>query len=258
MTTSTHHVIPPQDAPAADAGTVEPLVLDWPAALRVHAVCSTRPGGVSSGPWAGLNLGRSGGDDTDAVTENRRRFAAAVGLPSEPCWLHQVHGARVVRWTHAADDSLPQADAAYTTVPGVVCDVAGTVVAAAHAGWRGLAGGVLQNTVAAMTGTTGVERSQLRAWLGPAIGPQAFEVGAEVREAFVAQASEAEAAFQRTTREDKYLADLFMLARQALAAAGVRAVSGGGLCTYSDPRRYFSFRRDRITGRMAAMIWLAP
>jgi len=241
------------------------LYPDWPAPARVRAACTTRIGGVSRGAFAGLNLGRNGGDDSAAVSENRRRVHQALGLPAEPCWIRQVHGVRAVQMPQAAPD--PDADASFTFEPGVVCavqaadclpvlfcDRAATVVAAAHAGWRGLAGGVLERTVAALP----VPPGELLAWLGPAIGPEAFEVGEEVRECFVSVDAAAAGAFRRGSNPGKYYADLFGLARLRLARAGVHHISGGGLSTHADPARFFSYRRDGLTGRMAALIWLEP
>lgn len=238
---------------------------DWPAPPRVRAACTTRIGGVSQGPYAGFNMGRGSGDDAVAVNENRRRAALALGLPAEPCWIRQVHGIRVVRMPEEAPD--PEADASFSVEPGVVCvvqaadclpvllcDRAGTLVAAAHAGWRGLAGGVLERTVAALPAPP----RELLAWLGPAIGPEAFEVGEEVRDSFVRADPAAARAFRPGGRAGKHYADLFLLARQRLAHAGVGQVSGGGISTHADPARFYSFRRDGVTGRMAALIWLAP
>ena len=219
-----------------------------------------RTGGVSTGPYASLNLGDHVGDDPAAVAENRRRVREALALPSEPLWLEQVHGTAVARFGEAV---RPRADASVALAPGQVCavmvadclpvllaDRAGTCVAAAHAGWRGLAAGVLEATVAALP----VDPAQLVAWLGPAIGPEAFEIGPEVREAFLAVDPEAADAFRPGTG-DRWLADAYRLARQRLARAGVTDVHGGGLCTVSDPTRFFSYRRDGVTGRMAALIW---
>lgn len=236
---------------------------DWPAPPRVRAACTSRGGGVSTGRYAGLNMGRSGGDDAAAVSENRRRVQAALGTPGEAYWIRQVHGARVVRMPDDAPE--PEADASYSLTPGVVCavqaadclpvlfcDRAATVVAAAHAGWRGLCGGVLEATVAALP----VPPAELLAWLGPAIGPEAFEVGEDVREQFLAADAEAALAFRAGNAAGKHYADLFLLARQRLRRAGVTQVYGGGLSTHADPRRFYSYRRDGITGRMAALIWL--
>lgn len=246
------------------ADSLDLLFPDWPAPARVRAACTTRVGGVSQGAYASLNMGRSG-DDPAAVSENRHRVRQALELPAEPCWIRQVHGVRAVQMPQMAPD--PEADASFTFEPGVVCavqaadcmpvlfcDRAGTVVAAAHAGWRGLAGGVLERTVAAM----GVPPGQLLAWLGPAIGPEAFEVGEEVREAFVTADAAAAGAFRAGALAGKHYADLFALARMRLAQAGVSQVSGGGLSTHADPARFYSYRRDGVTGRMAALIWLEP
>ena len=236
------------------------LLPDWPAPASVRACVTTRAGGVSLPPFDGLNLGDHVEDEPQAVTENRRLLVELLGC--RPAWLKQVHSPDVV----AADPAqVPTADASWTATPGTACvvltadclpalfcDRAGTRVAAAHAGWRGLAGGVLENTVAAL----GVEPDELLVWLGPAIGPQSFEVGAEVREVFVAQHAEAERAFVPSANAGKYLADLYSLARIRLAAIGVTAVHGGGLDTFSDPR-FFSYRRAAGTGRFASLVWLA-
>ena len=234
----------------------------WPAPGNVRSVVTTRSGGVSLPPYDSLNLGEHVGDDNAAVSENRRRLRQWQNLPAEPFWLNQVHGTRVV--DAAAPIQRPSADASFSRRAGVVCavltadclpvlfcDRSGSVVAAAHAGWRGLVAGVLEATVEAL----GTEPGQLLAWLGPAIGPGAFEVGAEVRDAFVAQYAQAEAAFVARPN-GRWLADLYQLARLRLAAADVSAIYGGGLCTYDDRERFYSFRRDQTTGRMAALIWL--
>ena len=233
---------------------------DWPAPGPVRAAMTTRAGGVSTGPYESLNLG-TGGDDPARVAENRRRLREALQLPGEPRWLRQVHGPKVVR---AAGDET-EADASFTTAPGVVCvaqaadclpvlfcDDAGSVVAAAHAGWRGLAAGVLEATVRALP----VKPTALMAWLGAAIGPQSFEVGAEVRGAFVTVDAKATAAFAPGPAPGKYFADLYVLARRRLAAAGVTRVFGGGLDTLLERERFFSFRRDGSCGRMAALVWI--
>ncbi len=235
---------------------------DWPAAARV--LVTTREGGASSGTYASLNLGLRGGDDEAAVRENRRRLEAL--LPSPPVWLRQVHGTRVADADAVrAAGGEPEADAAVARRPGTVCavlaadcmpvllaDEAATVVGIAHAGWRGLCAGVLEATLDAMRAEPGA----VMAWLGPAIGPRVYEVGDEVRAAFVARDPAALAAF-RPVRRGHWLLDLYAVARQRLAARGVTRVYGGGLCTFSDPARFFSYRRDGATGRMAALIWLA-
>lgn len=233
---------------------------DWPVPAGVHSLVTTRHGGVSTGPYAGLNLGTHVGDAPEIVACNRRLLAAH--LPAEPLWLEQVHGTDVV-----CADVAPagaRADAALTRQAGTVCavmvadclpvllcDANGEVVAAAHAGWRGLAGGVLESTISAM----GVPPARVLAWLGPAIGPAVFEVGDEVRAAFCAHDGAAAAAFVPGRAQGKWMADLFLLARQRLMAAGVAQVFGGGLCTVSDPARFYSYRRDGTTGRFAALVW---
>ena len=237
------------------------IVPDWPAPARVRSLITTRRGGVSTGAHASFNLGLRADDDPRAVAANRA--ALREHLPQDPVWLKQVHGASAVR-ADAVTDS-PEADAAYTRraetvcavmvadcMPVLLCDTQASVVAIAHAGWRGLSSGVIENTIAAM----GVKANDLLAFLGPAIGPAAFEVGADVRDAFLAADAAAAAAFT-PHREGKWLADLFLLGGQRLARAGVHRIYGGGLCTFSDPARFYSYRRDRTTGRMAALIWLA-
>jgi hypothetical protein len=227
----------------------------------VRAAVTTRAGGISLAPFATLNLAHHVGDSRAAVAENRRRVDQALGLPAQPYWLRQVHGTRVARVTETL---LPEADAAVAFEPGQVCavltadclpvflaDASGTRVGIAHAGWRGLVNGVIEATVSRLA----CHASELVAWLGPAIGPEAFEVGEEVREAFVAAAPQANGCFVPSPR-GRWLADLYSLARQRLEAAGVRQVHGGGLCTYADSGRFFSYRRDGECGRMASLIWL--
>lgn len=237
------------------------IVPDWPAPARVRALFTTRAGGVSRGPFAAMNLAAHVEDDPAAVAENRRRLLAHV--PSEPCWLTQVHGNRVVCAETAA---TARADASFCRAPGTVCAVltadclpvllceqAGRVVGAAHAGWRGLAAGVIEAAVKAMNEPP----PRLLAFLGPAIGPQAFEVGDEVREVFLSHSPQAALAFA-AKENGKWLADLYLLARQRLNALGVARVFGGGWCTFSEAQRFYSFRRERVTGRMASLIWLQP
>lgn len=237
---------------------------DWPAAASVRAVTTTRSGGVSQGPYACLNLGDHVGDDPEAVRENRARLETALKLPATPFWLQQVHGTRVVE--AAAIAAPATADAVYARNPGVVCavltadclpvllcDRAGQRVAAAHAGWRGLAAGVIEAAVAAMQ----VPARDLLAWLGPAISSAAYSVGEDVRQAFMANSAGAETAFG-PAEGGRWHADLYMLARQRLAACGVSEVYGGGWCTWKDARRFYSYRRDGTTGRMANLIWLEP
>jgi purine-nucleoside/S-methyl-5'-thioadenosine phosphorylase / adenosine deaminase len=235
------------------------IVPEWPAPGGVRAFVTTRAGGVSAGPYATLNLGSRVGDDPECVARNRALVRAC--LPSEPRWMKQVHGTRVIAAASAGDDV--EADAAVTTAAGEVCavlvadclpillcDADARAVAVAHAGWRGLSAGVVEAAVAAMP----VPAGAVMAWLGPAIGAGAYEVGTDVRDAFVVRDPGASAAFSPRA-EGRFLADLAQLARRRLAACGVGRVYGGGLCTASDGR-FFSFRRDRITGRMAGLIWM--
>ena len=246
------------------SNSLDPIVPDWPAPAGVGSLVTTRRGGISGGVFASLNLGDHVGDDPAAVATNRQAVCRRIG--ARPVWLSQVHGVRVIDAAEADGTNSPEADAAFARRPGVACavmtadclpvlfcDAAGTVVAAAHAGWRGLLAGVLEATVAAM----GVPGEALMAWLGPAIGPQSFEVGGEVRGAFVGAAAEAAAAF-RPAAGDKWLADIYLLARQRLAGQGVTRVFGGNFCTVADEERFFSYRRDGRTGRMASLIWLNP
>ncbi|MEB0134857.1 peptidoglycan editing factor PgeF [Actimicrobium sp. CCC2.4] len=246
------------------------LAFDWPDMPRgVRAISTTRAGGISLPPFddgvhgGGLNLGTHVGDVVAAVQHNRERLRTL--LPSDPVWLTQVHGHDVIDAGQV--DGVPQADASVTDLSGVVCailtadclpvllcDVAGTVVGAVHAGWRGLAGGVLQNSVAALHKKGAGE---ILAWLGPAIGPQQFEVGSEVVGAFVAGNPLAATAFTaRPGIAGKYLADLYQLARLVLAGQGVLRVAGGSHCTMTGRGQFYSFRRDGQTGRMASLIWL--
>ncbi|WP_137818224.1 peptidoglycan editing factor PgeF [Pseudomonas sp. 2FG] len=236
------------------------LMPDWPAPARVKACVTTRAGGVSIAPFDTFNLGEHVEDDPVAVAENRQRLAARLGC--QPAWLRQVHGISVAK----ADPRLvAEADASWTATPGVACtamtadclpvlfcDRAGSRVAAAHAGWRGLVGGVLEATLDRLA----LPAEEVLVWLGPAIGPQAFEVGAEVREAFVAVHPQTAAAFLPSRNSGRFMADIYALARLRLAARGVTAVYGGGFCTHSDPR-FYSYRRSARTGRFASLIWLA-
>ncbi|MFZ3205803.1 MAG: peptidoglycan editing factor PgeF [Pseudomonas sp.] len=236
------------------------LTPDWPAPVWVKACITTRSGGISSAPFDSFNLGEHVEDDPVAVTKNRQRLISQLGC--KPAWLRQVHGVAVVP---AEPGEVLEADASWTATPGVACTVmtadclpvlfcdrAGSRVAAAHAGWRGLAGGVLEATLDALA----VAPEDVLAWLGPAIGPHAFEVGTEVREAFMATHPQAAEAFVASVNPDRYMADIYQLARIRLAARGVTAVYGGGFCTYSDPR-FYSYRRAAQTGRFASLIWLA-
>jgi len=232
----------------------------------IGALMTTRAGGVSAGRYASLNLGAAAGDEAEALAANRARFAQAIA--AAPVWLEQVHGAEVVRISadHAALPP-PRADASVCTEPGVACTVlvadclpvllaapGGRGVAAAHAGWRGLAGGVVEAALAALCEAAGCAPGEVWAWLGACIGPRRFEVGAEVVAALGGGARFA----PRPGVEGKWLADLAGLARDRLHAAGVAQVAGGRWCTFEDARRYYSYRRDGATGRMAAAIWLRP
>ncbi len=237
---------------------------DWPAPAGVRTVSTLRQGGVRWAPYASLNLGDHVGDTASCVAENRRRLAAAAALPSEPVWLKQVHGAKVADLDGLTHPSATEADACLARGPGRVCAIltadclpillaaeSGSLIAAAHAGWRGLAGGVIEATVQALK----VAPARLMAWLGPAIGPEHFEVGAEVREALLQGDAGAAAAFEPNAR-GRFMADLAQLARRRLATLGVERIYGGGQCTHAGTDRYFSHRRDGVTGRQATLIWL--
>jgi YfiH family protein len=244
------------------------LTPDWGVPAHVHAISTMRAGGgVSSGDYASLNLAQHVGDDPAHVRANRAWLQAAARLPAEPLWLEQVHGIDVVMnaTSLAADAPPPRADASVAFEPGRVCvvmtadclpvvfaDRKGTRIGVAHAGWRGLVGGVLEATVTALRASP----ADLVAWLGPAIGPDSFEVGPEVREAFIARDAGNATGFARNAA-GRYQADLYALARQALARVGVGTVTGGGRCTQRDSAQFFSFRRDGgRTGRMATLAWL--
>ena len=236
---------------------------NWPAPVNVKALQTTRMGGVSLAPYASLNLGAHVNDDTAAVATNRQLLMPY--LPSEPVWVNQVHGIEVI--DAAQSTCLQNADAAFTTqlnvvcvtmtadcLPVLLCDKAGTVVAAVHAGWRGLCDGAIEAAVHKMQ----VPKSEILVWLGPAIGPNAFEVGEEVRAQFIQHDQQATQAFK--PHGDKWLCNMYLIAQQRLKALGVTQIYGGGVnedfCTYTDEARFFSFRRDNITGRMASLIWL--
>lgn len=244
---------------------MQSIIADWDAPENVHALTTTRLGGVSESPYAGLNLGDHVNDDPTAVAQNRQQLIDALELKQSPQWLQQVHGITVVK--AQADGRVPEADACWSDQPGQACivmtadclpvffaDKQGRCVAVAHAGWRGLADGVLEATLACFDDPT-----QVRCWLGPAIGPDAFEVGGEVRAQFCAHLAESEQAFKPVVgkeAEDKWLADIYQLARLRLNAAGVAHISGGEHCTYSDAEQFYSYRRNGVTGRMASVIWL--
>ena len=249
------------------------LVPNWPAPPQIGAVCTTRAGGISKAPFDSLNLGRYVNDEAAAVTENRARVRAL--LPADPVWLKQVHGTRVWDADFAHTEGVIEADAAVTTqtntvltvmaadcLPVLISSPDGRVIGAAHAGWRGLVEGVLENTVDAMQAKTGLsDADQYLAWLGPAIGPKAFEVGEEVRAAFHEHAqkhalpSPAEAFIAIDNKPGKYWANLYQLARQRLLSKGLTHVYGGEFCTVRDQTDFFSHRRDGLSGRFAAFIW---
>ena len=244
------------------ASQLELLTPNWPAPISVRAYSTTRSGGRSQAPWDGLNLGNHVGDDPLTVKANRQQLSSWLNLPNPPLWLNQVHGTDVVPAAQAVAGM--DGDGSYTDQAGLVCavmtadclpillcDQTGSTVAALHAGWRGLLNGVLENGVSAMHRPP----EQLLAWIGPAIGPAHFEVGEEVHRAFTDADITAADAFVR--HGERWLADLPSLARLRLRSAGVTAIFGGDVCTYSEQQRFFSFRRDGCTGRQASLIWLA-
>lgn len=249
----------------AEAGFIR---AEWPAPECVRAVCTTRLGGFSAAPFDSLNLGGHVGDDPVLVARNRAAVRRALDLPSDPAWLEQVHGVQVVDLAGLSpgpdvgalcvDASVARGAGAVCVVmtadclPVLFCDRSGHRVAAAHAGWRGLSAGVLEQTIQAM----GVRPEDLMAWMGPAIGPDAFEVGDEVREQFVSADPGAAAAFEPGAAPAKWMADIYALARRRLRRAGVGEVYGGGFCTVTDADRFFSYRRDGRTGRMASLVWI--
>ncbi len=244
------------------------IIPDWPAPKNVHALQTTRHKGFSHAPYDSLNFGMHVKDNPIHVAQNRQLLSDF--LPSEPVWLNQTHGLNVV--DAAQTNCVPDADAAFSTrnnvvcvtmtadcLPVLLCDEAGSVVAAVHAGWRGLCDGVLEASIHAVCKAANIKSNQLLAWLGPAIGPNAFEVGGEVRAQFIAQSAEAENAFKPLG--NKYLGDLYQIATQRLHKLGVTKIYGGGQdknwCTFTEKDTFFSFRRDGDTGRMATLIWLA-
>ena len=236
---------------------------DWPAPPNIKALCTTRQGGVSSAPFDQLNLGDHVGDDPQAVLDNRQSLLNSLSLVKPAQWLKQVHGVEVVE--AYSDQQIREADACYTTEPGVACVImtadclpvlftnrSGSKVAAAHAGWRGLAEGVLEQTLSQFD-----DPSEVMVWMGPAIGPDAFEVGQEVYDRFVDDLAQSPDAFKPSpSHNERWMADIYRLARLRLNRAGVRQIFGGGLCTYTDSERFFSYRRQAQTGRMASLIWM--
>lgn len=245
---------------------------DWPVPTTIHAATTLRHGGASQDKYASLNLGDHVGDDATAVAMNRQYLQQALALPSPPLWLKQVHGVDCVDAAESVTGC--EADASFTTqaevvcavltadcLPLLLCDKNGTAVAAVHAGWRGLAAGVVESAIAAMRGGVG-GGGQLLAWLGPAIGAQRFAVGAEVRASFVARDNGAAAAFVAVERdangEERWLANLCLLATLILKRAGVDEIYGGQWCSVSEHEAFYSYRRDGVTGRMATLIWMSP
>jgi YfiH family protein len=235
------------------------LVPEWPAPENIHAATTLRTGGVSAGVYASLNPALHVGDRNEWVIENRQIIKTQLNLPSEPVWLNQIHSNLVI--DAARSETLPEADASYNMEPGIVCavmtadclpllvcDTEGTCVAAIHAGWRGLLAGVIANTVDSL------QKKNLLVWLGPAIGPECFEVGTEVRDLFVNKSASFINAFRKQD-QGKWLADIYQLARTELATAGIDRIYGGDFCTVTEQARFYSYRRDKETGRMASLIW---
>jgi len=237
------------------------IIPDWPAPANIRALSTTRTGGCSLPPYQQLNLGMHVGDEEFRVINNRHLLSTSKKLPQPPRWLKQIHSTQVINtqdWYAGieADACISQTTEAVCAVmtadclPILLCDVQGNHVAAIHAGWRGLAAGIIENTIAKMA----CHSNKLIAWLGPAIGPSAFEVGTEVRKAFVDINATDAVAF--SAHDSQWLADLYLLAQHRLKAAGISAIYGGNFCTFTDQQRFFSYRRDGVTGRMATMIWI--
>lgn len=235
----------------------------WPAPPTIKAYTTTRVGGASLAPFASFNLANHVGDDPQRIAQNRILLNEMLQLPTEPVWLNQVHGTTVIQADTAS--TLLTADASYTHEPNIICAVLtadclpilicdrnATTVAAIHAGWRGLAAGVIEHTIA----TLDIKQNELTAWLGPAIGPQVYEVGEEVRQQFIDYHPAAEIAFQPNANE-RWLANIYLLAKQRLTQCGIMAIYGGDYCTYTNETLFFSYRRDGQTGRMASLIWRA-
>lgn len=237
---------------------------DWPAPANVQAVVTTRQGGVSLPPYDSLNLGDHVGDAPENVAQNRQRLITSARLPSMPLWLRQTHSTIVIN--SQSWQAKTEADAIISTaqdrvcavmtadcLPVLLCHRSGSEVAAIHAGWRGLCDGIIEQTVARLAGSP----ADYLAWLGPAIGATQFEVGEEVRNAFLAHSTDASVAF-KTSRPGHFMADIYSLGRQRLNACGIADMYGGDYCTVSQPEKFFSYRRDDVTGRMASLIWLTP
>lgn len=234
------------------------LIPDWPAPANVEAVVTLKSGGVSAGNYASFNLATHVGDDIDAVDENRKRLASKLGQENEVCWLNQIHGSRVVE---AGLEKLPDADGIYCSAPGtplaimvadcvpiILTDQRGSCVAALHAGWRGLAGGIIKEMIDKMPAS-----GKVMAWMGPAIGQCHYEVGEEVRQGL----SKYPSAFRQSEKPSHFMLDMWAVARLQLSEAGVIDVFGGGCCTYCEEERFYSYRREAVTGRIAALVWLS-
>lgn len=235
---------------------------NWPAPANIRSLSTTRIGGFSLAPYDQFNLGDHVGDDPFSVSKNRQQLINSTNLPQSPYWLRQTHSIQAINTQDWHADI--EADSCFSTttdhicavmtadcLPILLCDVDGNHVAAIHAGWRGLLAGVIENTIEKMT----CPANQLLAWLGPAIGPTAFEVGAEIRDAFIAANAVDTTAFTSADNE-LWLADLYLLAGHRLQKSGITAIYGGDFCTFNDHHRFFSYRRDGVTGRMATMIWI--
>ncbi len=234
---------------------------DWPAPKNIKAFCTTREAGVSEDAYAHFNLALHVEDNPSHVKKNRQLLYKSLNLPSEPAWLEQVHGVQIINATHA--NKTPQADASFATeknkvcvvmtadcLPILICNQQGTKVAAAHAGWRGLQAGVIEASIDALE-----ENSRdILVWLGPAIGADAFEVGDEVRQKFINEIPETALAFS-ANKPGHWLANIYQLAKIRLQNIGIDKIYGGGFCTYTDQQRFYSYRRDGVTGRMASLIW---
>ena len=245
----------------------------WAVSQRIQAFCTTRQGGLSQSPFNSLNLGLNAGDDSTDVLQNRSILRST--LPAEPLWLKQIHGITVSTPVSrsALGEGPFEADASVTNIPNEVLAIltadcmpvlftskSGDVIGAAHAGWRGLSGGVLENTIDEMMALSpGLTTSDISAWMGPAIGPSAFEVGEDVLQAFAQQGQDilSKAFTPIIGTPGKYWADLYLLARDRLRTLGIEQIDGGGFCTANDPERFFSYRRDKVTGRFASLIWIA-
>lgn len=245
------------------------ILPNWPAPTTVHAMCTTRKGGVSQGPFAGLNLGAHVGDNLESVQQNRNWLGAQINASIQ--WLHQTHSTQIEQLESVSTEPL-DADAAWTKqpylactvmtadcLPILICNQEGTQVAAIHAGWRGLLNGIIEASVAAlMKGAHPLSHHEWLVWLGPAIGPNHFEVGQDVYDAFTQRDNGSTSAFRISSTKGKFLANLYELAKQRFQRIGIQHLYGGEYCTYSDPTHWYSYRRDHSTGRMASLIWLSP